>query len=88
MDGQKKMAIKLFFKGIKVGFHLFGESINKIVNTVLLTVTYFVGVGTAAAIARLQKKKLMDLKTDRTKESYYQGLVLSKKAKKEYYRQF
>lgn len=74
--------------GMKTGCKEFGESVNKVVNAVLLSVTYLIGVGMVSMIARLQKKKLLDLKTDKNKETYYQGLMLSKKPKKEYYRQF
>lgn len=82
------MAIKTFLSGLKTGFKQFGESMNKVVNALLLSVTYFFGVGLVSLIARLQKKKLLDLKTEKSKETYYQGLMLSKKSKKEYYRQF
>lgn len=82
------MALKTFFTGLKTGFHTFGESINKLVNTLLLSVTYIVGVGSVSVIAKLQKKKLLDLKTEKSKETYYQSLMLTKKSKKEYYRQF
>ncbi len=82
------MALKLFFIGLKTGFKQFSESAQKIVNAVLLTVTYLFGVGLVSFIAKLQKKKLLDLKTNQNKDTYYQGLMLSKKSKKEYYRQF
>lgn len=82
------MALKMGFIGLKIGFKEVGESINKIVNASLLSVTYLFGVGLVSAIAKLQKKKLLDLKTDKSKETYYQDLMLSKKSKKEYYRQF
>ena len=82
------MALIIFLKGFKAGFHLFGESINKTVNTLLLGVTYLLGVGIVSLIARIQKKRLLDLKTGKNRETYYQGLMLSKKPKKEYYRQF
>ena len=82
------MALETFLKGVHAGFKEFGESINKIVNAFLLSITYLVGVGLVSAIAKLQKRKLLDLKTSKGKETYYQGLMLSKKSKKEYYRQF
>jgi len=82
------MALKKISKGVHAGFKEFGESINKIVNALLLSITYFVGVGSASAIAKLQKRKLLDLKTSKSKETYYQELMLSKKSKKDYYRQF
>lgn len=88
MDDQKKMALKIFFNGLKTGFKEFGESINKTVNTLLLSITYIFGVGSVYLIAKLQKKKLLDLKVEKNKETYYNGLMLSKKSKKEYYRQF
>ena len=82
------MALKIFCIGLKDGFKEFGESVNKVVNAFLLSVTYLFGVGAVSLIARLQKRKLLDLKTSKSKETYYQGLMLSKKSKKEYYRQF
>lgn len=82
------MALKIFFTGLNNGFKEFSESLNKAVNTLLLSFTYIFGVGIVFLIAKLQKKKLLDLKTEKKKESYYKELMLSKKAKKEYYRQF
>ena len=82
------MALKSFFIGFLVGFKGFGDSITKTVNTLLLSATYIVGVGLVSLIAKIGKRKLLDLKTEKKKETYYYELTLSKKQKKEYYRQF
>ena len=82
------MALIILFKGFTKGFKELGESVNKAVNTVLLSIVYIVGVGIVSVIARIQKKKLLLLKHEQKKETYYQGLMLSSKPKKEYYRQF
>jgi hypothetical protein len=82
------MALNTLLRGFKTGFKQFSESINKLVNTLLLSVAYLTGVGIVALISKIQKKKLLLLKHDKKKDSYYQGLMLSTKQKKEYYRQF
>ncbi len=73
-----------FFAGQK----MFGEDISRIVNTVLLSLVYLIGVGTTSIVAKLAKKNFLDLKIDKNVNSYWSELNLGKSPMKEYYRQF
>ncbi len=88
MDDEKTMALKEFFKGIQQGFHTFGKSVNTLVNTVLLSITYILGVGLASLLWKRKKKRGLDLQLDKEKKSYYEDLNLTTPTKKEYLRQF
>jgi len=77
---------KTFFSGIKQGMHVFGTNIALIVNTLLLLIVYLIGVGMTSLIARIAKKRFLDISLD--KETYWKSLNLKKKPMEEYYRQF
>tara|TARA_Y100000034_G_C6683281_1_gene300451 strand:+ start:251 stop:487 length:237 start_codon:yes stop_codon:yes gene_type:complete len=78
--------MKQLLKGIKNGFHLFGQDITLIVNSILLFFTYFIGIGLSFILTKLTNKKLLEKK--RLKHSYWTDLNLKTKEIKEYYRQF
>ena len=78
--------IKELLKNIKEGNKMFGEDIASIVNFLLLTFVYFLGVGITSIIAKMSGKHFLELKMD--KDSYWSELNLSKRKKEEYYRQF
>ena len=77
--------MKDFIAGFKSGFKQFGHNISLIVNSVLLSFVYFVGVGLTSIISKIMKKHFLDLKR---KKSYWLDWNLSKKDMEEYYRQF
>ncbi len=52
--------MKGFFDGVKAGMALFGEHIAAVVNTILLSFVYVVGVGLTRVIAYATQKKLLD----------------------------
>ncbi len=70
------------------GQKMFGEDISRIVNTVLLTIVYILGVGLTSIVAKLAKKNFLDLKINKETESYWSELNLGKSPMQEYYRQF
>lgn len=80
--------LKQFFKGLKKGMGGFGFNIALIINTVLLTLVYIIGIGFTSVIAKIFKKHFLELKVSKNKESYWQDLNLKKKPIEEYYRQF
>ncbi len=80
--------MKYFIKGIKEGMKAFGEQINRLVNTILLTIVYLIGVGPVAIVAKITGKKFFETRTNKEKESYWVDLGLSKKKQEEYFRQF
>ena len=75
-----------FFTGFKKGMRAFGELINHIINFVLLTTVYLIGVGITWVIAKIFRKKF--LQTKLTGKSYWTKLDLGKRPQEEYYRQF
>ena len=80
--------LKLFWKGLKEGFHSFGTTINTIINTLLLLVIYLVGVGLTSLFAKLVRKHFLEMILSKNRLSYWSDLNLKKKPMKEYYRQF
>lgn len=83
-----KMNIKPFFKGFMSGMHAFTANIVTIINTILLTVVYIIGVGPISIIGRIKGKQFLDMKRKSQKNSYWETLDLKRKSKKEYYKQF
>lgn len=78
--------IREFISGFKKGTTSFGENLATIVNSVLLTFVYLVGIGLTSLAAKLFKKSFLDLEPK--KDSYWTDLNLGKKPTEEYYRQF
>ena len=65
----------------------FSENISIIVNSILLSLIYFVGVGLTAIFAKVVKKSFLDTKIS-NKKSYWTSLNLKRRSKSDYYRQF
>lgn len=79
--------MKDFIDGFLKGFQEFGHNITLIINSILLTPVYVLGVGLTAILARLFGKKFLD-NNMKKKETYWSDLNLKKKKMEEYYRQF
>jgi len=77
-----------FIEGYKEGQKLFGETIASIINSLLLTIVYFIGVGLTSIFSRIFGKRFMDINIDKSSSSYWTDLNLNKKEKREYLRQF
>ena len=82
------MEKKSFLEGVKGGQKKYGESLAAIVNSILLSLAYFLGVGLTFIFAKLSKKHFLDLKLDRSRESYWEELNLDKERIESYYKQF
>lgn len=80
--------IKEFYEGLKTGQKKFGENIAIIINSILLSIVYFIGVGLSALFGIFSNKQFLDLDLDTTKDTYWQDLNLKKKQIGDYYRQF
>ncbi len=76
----------LFVKGFVAGFRNFGYNITNVVNFVLLLLVYFIGVGSTSLMAKLSRKKFLDLK--QKGETYWKERNLGKQTLDKYYRQF
>lgn len=70
------------------GFHAFGDTITLVINSILLSVVYFVGIGIIALFSRIMKKRYLDLKENNKVKSYWDEYHLTTKEKESYYRQF
>ena len=77
-----------FLNEIKQGIESFGKSISMIVNSILLTMVYLLGIGSTSILAKIFNKKFMDLKIDKNAKTYWEDLNLTKKEKGDYLRQF
>ena len=80
--------LKDFLKGLKKGQKKFGENISIIINSILLSFVYFIGVGLTAITAKIVRKRFLDLEMDKICKTYWSELNIIKKPLKEYYRQF
>ncbi|MEK6939951.1 MAG: hypothetical protein AABX31_04440 [Nanoarchaeota archaeon] len=65
-----------------------GEKITVFVNTMLLLLVYFIGVGLTSLLARLLKKSFLELKPSKKTSSYWIDLNLQKQEREKYYKQF
>jgi hypothetical protein len=75
-------------RGIRKGMHRFGTDIAGLVNTILLTIVYFIGVGLTSIVAKLSGKRFLDTKLDRKSKTYWNNLNIKKRQADDYYRQF
>jgi hypothetical protein len=74
--------MKGFIKGFLKGMHEFGLTIGVIINSILLGITYYIGIGISKIIIKLSGKNLLDLKFN--KKSYWKPV----KHNENNYRQF
>ena len=79
--------LKQFYKGFRKGMGNFGFNIALIINTILLTIVYFIAVGLTSIVAKIFEKDFLETKLSK-KGSYWSDLNLKKKKIEEYYRQF
>jgi len=77
-----------FIKGFKQGFHDFGNGITNIINFILLSIVYFIGVALTSIIAKILGKHFMDIKQEKKKKTYWKDYNLKKEPIDNYYRQF
>lgn len=82
------MAIKMIFDEIKEGQKKFTDDIALIVNSILLSLVYVIGVGVTYLISKVSKKNFLDVEIDKNKQSYWEELNLQTSPREEYLRQF
>ncbi len=80
--------MKNFVKGFKKGFTQFGHNLSNLVNSILLSIVYFIGVGITSIIAKITKKHFLEMKIKKSQKTYWSNLDLKKQKMDEYYRQF
>lgn len=76
----------LFVKGFKTGFRTFGYKVTNVINFVLLSIVYFIGVGTTSLAAKVTNKKFLELKQEG--KTYWKERNLGKQPLGKYYKQF
>lgn len=74
-------------KLIKKVFNIVRVIITTVINSVLLFVVYFVGVGLTSLFAKIVNKRFLRLKPSSKVKSYWSDFKASKN-KESYYRQF
>jgi cytochrome c biogenesis protein CcdA len=77
---------KDLISGFRKGMESFGQTISVIINSVLLTAVYLIGVGLTAVAAKLLGKRFLETKL--SDGSYWSELNLGKKKEADYYREF
>ena len=80
--------MKDLFIGINKGIKYFTSSLQLFINSLLLTLVYFIGVGLSTLIAKLFRIHFLDKRISKNCESYWSDLNLSKEQTERYYRQF
>ncbi len=73
----------MIIKHLKKGMKDFGDSITALVNLILLSVVYVVGVGITSIVSKIVNKKFIDEKLYK-KKSYWTDLKLKKLDIEEY----
>lgn len=81
-----KEEISWFLSGLKKGQENFGKNIAIIINSILLTIVYFLGIGLTSILAKILNKNFLNLKF--SNETYWEDLNLEKEDITNYYRQF
>jgi len=87
-NSYKEVIEMSLFKGIKEGFKAWGQNITILINSLLLSIVYLIGVGFTSLFALILRKKFLQFKLSKERESYWTELNLTKKPLEEYYRQF
>lgn len=76
----------MIFDPIIKPFKKFGEFIASVVNTTLLAIVYFIGVGVISLVARLFGKHFLEMNSKAS--SYWCSRGAESKEMNDYYRQF
>jgi hypothetical protein len=76
-----------FFKGVQSGMKLFGECTSALVNAILLSVVYLVGIGLSRLLAPRSHREMMEPPSKRSR-SYWRSMRAEKRSLDEHYRQF
>ena len=75
-------------KPVLAPFEWVGKKVAFVVNALLLTAVYFTVFGATAIIARIVRKKFLELKPDKAAKSYWMERNKEDYGKKETYRGF
>ena len=79
--------LKQFFKGFKKGMDDFGHLITILINSIILSIVYLIGVGITSMFSKLFQKHFFEKEFSK-KNTYWEDLNLKTKKFEEYYRRF
>ena len=79
--------LKFHFAAFKKGISKFGQNISTLVNFMLLSLVYLLGVGFTSILSKLLKKNFLDTKIS-NKKTYWSKLDLKKESIEKHMRQF
>lgn len=82
------MVLKEFLSGFKLGQREFGNTIAMLVNSILLSVVYFFGIGIVSVLGKLFRKDFLEVKIEKNRDSYWENLNLTNRNLEDYYKQF
>lgn len=74
--------------GFKEGQEEFKEIIGSLVNSIALTIVYFLAIAPTSFFMKLSGKKFLDLKIESNKKTYWETLNLTVNKKEDYLKQF
>ena len=57
--------LKQVFNGFKKGMKCFSDNISTVINFLLLSIVYFIGIGLTSITAKLFSKHFLDTKNER-----------------------
>ena len=57
--------LKQFFNGFKKGMKCFSDNISTVINFLLLSIVYFIGIGLTSITAKIFGKHFLDTKNER-----------------------
>jgi broad specificity polyphosphatase/5'/3'-nucleotidase SurE len=76
-----KNSFKIFLTNYVRGFKLFSESISSIINFVLLSLVYVIGVGVTSFFSKLLKKSFIKKSQNKKISSYWKNFSLKEDEK-------
>lgn len=82
------MKSQTLIEGIKQGVDVFAKNITILINSLLLTIVYLIGVGLTTLCAKIVRKSFLKTKVDKKATTYWQNLDLKTEPRENYLRQF
>jgi hypothetical protein len=77
-----------FIRGARKGMERFGHDIATLINTIILAVVYIIGVGITSLVAKIAKKRFLEMELNKKAKTYWNDLNIKKRKTDDYYRQF
>lgn len=75
-------------KAFKQGLTEFGLNFNALINLIILTFVYFLGIGLSSIISKVMEKHHLDLKISKNRKSYWVKVDTDSKNISDFLRQY